>query len=931
MANAEDFNPKGLKAGTPDSYSGGRDALTENLRKIGFDPSQPDRFQVPGLADQLKTYTYDAVSRLSELQRAQESGLSIDGLKEEFKNTKQEVKSLVEFLKSQLTQHGGVLPTYINKEGQRIEAPNAHRTIMQAATRGQGYLNSMDEAEKRAEDRRANLLKKEDRDADRLTRQIERQEAKEEKEKRGAYRAGLSDLRADTRVARIMADNGGLSPEMIQELKDSRTKLLSEIPDKLKEYDKAKADGNTTLRNVISQDLGATNNLAKEITNVLEHNNNVNKNSLNNVLKHIGNVVTTLGVASLAGRMFLSEPYQFGTRPALGVLGKQGEIGDLLSGAYGELEQYNLSLNQQTFGAGVGLLAGGLMKGGGVGTIMAAGGALIGGAGLLGKGDDVWRMLGGISEDDIISQSIVQGVADPQRLVNNFSSSRTGLMAAGGLSAGNFGYDYTGSRRSGETTGNSILDGMMELRGLGYNQESMGQLLSSTALNLRGNPDEMISYANQAGRISSAFGVSEDSVLANMQTAQRFGSQDAGRSVSMAIGAAADSEGNITSYTTNVLVPALMKVTESMALQNLSRSSVELEQEVYGLRTTIVNSESNLGKLMESNPEVLGRVVNTLQAAVGASLQNPAMLAYNLSTGSSFSDIYLKRNEVIDRNLGHVLNMPGMTGADFSDPNVFDTPMMQAALNAAMAITQITDIQMLRELLSIKQTEGTIIGEDGGLSISAAAVKSAKDEESSRTDAIIESKVGVLAANLATQTDELLITSQSMMDSFQKLQEAITGFINSDRIITLTEQAIADIIAKLDGILGNNTGASSNKIPVEVDGITISAESQSAVSSDGGTGVATGKAIGGYTGAGGSHQAAGIVHANEYVISSQNIPGNMELLDRIQSGEKISTPQKSGNVTYVTLKITGADSETIAKTAERAAETYIRRNRLNYV
>ena len=68
------------------------------------------------------------------------------------------------------------------------------------------------------------------------------------------------------------------------------------------------------------------------------------------------------------------------------------------------------------------------------------------------------------------------------------------------------------------------------------------------------------------------------------------------------------------------------------------------------------------------------------------------------------------------------------------------------------------------------------------------------------------------------------------------------------------------------------------------------------------------------------------------MVSQQNVSENRQLLDEIQSGRRVSEPtvQSRGNTTYVSLRVTGADPESIYQLAERAAERYIVRNRLQY-
>src|SRR5690606_20905268 len=146
--------------------------------------------------------------------------------------------------------------------------------------------------------------------------------------------------------------------------------------------------------------------------------------------------------------------------------------------------------------------------------------------------DDIWMNTLGIGEDEILSKSIAQAVAKPSRLVDHFRNSRAGLMAMGGTGENQFGFFFDGAAQSNRAgvgrTGNMFLDQIStQLAGLGYSGEEIGVMSSQTALNLRGGVGDMINYTTDVGRISAAYAISQDSVLANLQTAQRFGATDA--------------------------------------------------------------------------------------------------------------------------------------------------------------------------------------------------------------------------------------------------------------------------------------------------------------------------------------------------------------------------------------------------------------------
>lgn len=901
------------------------------LRAMGMDPARTGvhmSSQMGAIAGQIEKTLNDRVRELREVQRAQSSGLEVAGLKDRFDTLTSEISAMKSLITDVLSR--GLPSTYRDPDSGRFTSnPNAMRQLTRAAVTAQGALPGTAAAFS---------------DDDLIS----------DSELPSPYLERLSQIRTQTRMGRVISREmeGGIDDDFRSELTRHREELLEAIPEKVAEFHAAMGRGDTDAARMSQIESTQASNLAKEIQNVLEYNAQSQGNSLNRVMSHVGKIVATIGAAGIASRVFLQEPYQFETRPALGVLSQQGEIGSMLGGAFGEVEQYRLGINQQALYTGAAMIGTGFAMGGLGGAAVGTIGAIAGASGLLGGAADVYFGIPGTTdEDQILSQSLVQAVANPERLVSNFMTARPGLFAAMDDEE-QFGYALGEGSRGDSDTGNVILDRMLELRGLGFNQEQMGALLSQTAMTLRGGPEEMTGMATDAGRIGSAYGIDEGAVLANMQTAQRYGSENARESLLMAMGAAADSEGNITSYTTNVLVPALMKVTESMAIQNLARSSDDLEKEVYGLRRTLVDSGTNLGQLVEQNPEMIARVVNTIQGAVGAAMDNPAMLAYDLAMGSSYAEVALRKPIVMQRRLQNLLDSPHLSGIDFSDPEQVFSSEAQTALRYAQSISNVGDDQMLMQLLSIVQGGRSLVGFDGDLTDEARDIMqgTASEDINERLNEILGADLGELAASMATQTDEALKTSQTLVDAMIELQEKISEFVMSDKIVDYAKAGIDRVVARIEQFLEgeerplapDTTAQDAMRELREHGGRDVADNLISAMGGEGNqstmfvleqlnnmspdelqsfagewretfpdgfsmnaanldlaeeylderfgvteSGYRFGYATGGYTGIGGTHDVAGAVHAGEYVISQQNVNENRALLDRIQSGEKV--------------------------------------------
>lgn len=787
------------------------------------------------------------------------------------------------------------------------------------------------------------------------------------------YKDYVAGMRMDTRMARIATRHGGIDDETREMLEGYREELLQRIPEFQDEFRQARASGDRERAQKISQQTGGINNLIQEITHVLDYGQDKQERSFNKYLSAISNVISALGVASLANRVLLQEPYQFGTRPMLGMLGNQGEIGALLAGAHGEVEAHRLGLNQMAAMGGAGAAAAGLGMAfsGGLGRGLAGGALALGGSiaaysGFSGQFGDFWMNLPfTVGEDEILGKNMVQTLANPQNLINHFMTSRAGLMAAGGGLGNNFGYNLGGGINP-SSTGNFILDQMGMLTGLGYTSEQIGGLLSSAALSLQGSGNQLTGYATAAGKVASAFGISEEAVIANMMTAQRYGSSNALASLYSNIGAAADGDGNISSYTTNVLVPALMKVTESLAIRNLARSGDAIEKEVHGLRRAIVNSDTNLGTLAETNPEVFAGIVSTLQEAVTSAFSDPAKMAFGMSMGNSFSDILFGRPQVIDRNLRRFLEMPMNQGVDFSDTeNIFRGGGIERLYSASsFAYMEPTpqNLQTIQQLLAIMQgNNNSLFGPDGKLIGGTDDLVNASTEVERRVNEIMKGEFGELASSMAEQTNAALQASITLIEDMQILQTAIKEFVSSDTITTLAKNGIEQMVNDFYKLMGRekdspyyrNKNAPPGAYGSQLDEIRaaeldaaranfVPSTSRAANPYNPGAGMPGenappgampvepfGHATGGFTGMGGTHDIAGIVHANEYVISQNNVNRNRQVLDRIQAGEKIET-SSNGKTSQITIRVSGVSEEEIYRTAQKATEDYIVRRRLNY-
>lgn len=845
-----------------------------------------------------------------------------------------------------------------------------------------------------------------------------------------------------TRV-RIERSRRALGEQMPDEVREDFGQNIVEIDMNLRRLyqlaEEASKDESEEGRRVyrdLGREIASTSNLRAELMNVFEHSANKNASALNKTMSFITTAISTIGATQLISRFAISEPYRFETQPQLQVLGQQGQMGQVLGGAFGELEAYNYELNQMVFqtGAGMALAGGGIMAAArspmaAAGGLALAGiGAAIGVQGIFGTGADLLRGIGfSTEEDQILGQALAKQFSDPSRMIQEYQTAFPGLIAAGGLEEDNIGFVRTGELVEG-STGNIILDRMLDydrsftqgiwdddsdieradtaLGAFGYSREELGQLLTTTAMSLRGSGEELTDMAAFAGIMGGAYGIGEDRIVSMMQTAQRYGSTDAEESVRRAAGVFISGEDpESAEFAMNVLVPALMQVTESMAIRNLARSTEELETEVTSFANAVVGSDTRIGHLAERNPEIIARMMSGISASASMGVQDPAMAALDLSLGSSMADIILGRGSVVENRVGAILTQAGIT--EFGSTDEFLD--RHGGIEVTRILQSLTEGMSPQDALALAELyldRGYLFDEGGELDLTGL------DEASrQRVQTVMESGPGQLTENLARQVNDFLTISSSLIDDLRALQETILEFIGDSGIHELIRDFFGEtkrnIEAILDAVRGGNVSdneviteslpASQYEAALQAEGafsgvesssdaleeffnVVLGEDSQNMVPSrlsllnelyegdqaanseifnfiQENTGdneairgfiyerypdmfenqVPRGEhgemSVGGFTGIGGTHDKAGWVHAGEYVISANNVQQNREILDRIQSGERVSEAnisQSQGNVTYLTMKIHGMSPEDIQNTARKVTEDYIVRNRLNY-
>lgn len=799
----------------------------------------------------------------------------------------------------------------------------------------------------------------------------------------------MDSVRSDVRVARSHRAMGNNVEELpfYQDLKDNKGEIENQIKELhasfTEQRNKGTPEGRQAAREIATQ-IASTTNLRAELVNILEHSAGQQSSSFNKVMSFVGSLASTLGAASLVSRFAISEPYRFETQPGLQIMGQQGQMGAVLGSAFSELESYKYELDQTAFGTGAGMFAtgaAGMFIPGASGLARAGAGALaLGGIGIgaMGLTGTTHKFLSDVGlskdEDEIMGQALAKQFSNPERLVGEFQNSRMGLYAMGGragVDGDNFGM-LSGPRADG-STGNTYLDKILGndgdlLRSLGYNRESLGALGSSVSMRLRGSPEELPGLARFAGEVGGVYGMGDDAVISGLATAQRYGSTDAAASYERYANVFADEDGNISNYAMNVLQPALLQVTESMSIRNLARSTEELEKEVTTFGRNVITGDGRLSDLAQVNPNIIGQMLQGLQQASSMGATDPAVAALDMANGASVADIFLGRASVGANRLQHIINQGGFAGKTYGGADDFlNSQGGIGTFRAAQSLMPGMDSQSILAMIELAM-QGNLLSPTGEMSESALEV-----EREARGQSIVDSKPGEISRSLSEQVDEFLSIQTTLIPQLLDLQTSLMAFLDNPNFVTIMTEFInsqsanfleiaegweaknqlsgsGDIMTLLQGtgintafadltrVFSRNPGA-SGEWDALFEGMTRQTSQEEfneiyrtymgRYTGEGGESRSTG----GFTGMGGRHQATGTVHAGEYVISSDNVSGNREILDRIQSGERVgssSVTQGAGNVTYVTMKIHGASREEILSDARRVTEEYIVRNRLNY-
>mgnify|MGYP000329421195 CR=1 FL=1 len=594
---------------------------------------------------------------------------------------------------------------------------------------------------------------------------------------------------------------GEISPELMQDLKSTQENLEFTHSQLLEKLNQGAALSEDSKAEMISE-LVSVRNAVQEVKAFTGESNQQQQNAMNNMVSFVGKIMGALAVGQLTSKFALQDPFQYEFTPAMNALSQQGEIGGLLSEALSASEQYNLQLNQMGLQSGFALTGagtalgvsargmGGRIGGGALGAL----GLGVGALSITGVTDDIFDRLGlGKSDDEIIANTLAQNLLNPQRIGQLYTSARPGMIAAG--AGENLGF------AGGTRTGNTLLDELSygdnyNLAGLGYSGDQISQLLSGAATQLRGGRDELFSATDVAATLEATYGVSSDQTLATLSSIQRAGAESGTEASRLyqSMGAVAES-GRVSTFAQNVLVPALNQVVEGAALQNVSRTNEALTEQIFGLRTIISDSDTNLSRLVKTNPEAFSRIYNSMAQGARSAFNDPARLSYNLSMGSSYEDIISGDPDVTARIINSLMPMMQRLVPDFSD-----TDALLALSPIGMGLTGIDDPQIVAELFRLAaDSGGRISTEDVDLLRLGEEGEEATLEAESR---VRGAELTTILERLADQTNTFNASIMDNLDEVKNFQDVISDFINSESFDRSIIEGVETIITTFQEAIG---------------------------------------------------------------------------------------------------------------------------------
>lgn len=238
----------------------------------------------------------------------------------------------------------------------------------------------------------------------------------------------------------------------------------------------------TTITDTDKADYAKNSSAAQnKITSALKQQNDAMKNFTNLIV----GAITTFGVGSAIQKFAINDPYQYGFKPAMSVMGTTGVMGQAMSSAMSAQKGFQVERDQTGMQMGMGLMATGGLTSKLLGGALMAGGAL----GIDSKiYDSIAGNLGGVNSQKVYERSLATQFMKPDQFIASGEARRSAAMAIGGSvegGNGSFGAYYNDAARQSKT-GSAMGDRMLAQGYMGLNLNSVG-MSADEGLKLAGN------------------------------------------------------------------------------------------------------------------------------------------------------------------------------------------------------------------------------------------------------------------------------------------------------------------------------------------------------------------------------------------------------------------------------------------------------------
>lgn len=557
--------------------------------------------------------------------------------------------------------------------------------------------------------------------------------------------------------------------------------------------------------------------------------------------------ITTLQLGQLASKMYLSDPFQYQTMPAINAIGSTGKMGEVMSSALSGSESWKLEQNQTAFGVGSSMMGAGAMMGGKGGAILGLGGAALGLGGLAGGGsairDIIGSLTGTMTSDKIKENLTAEKLMNPQTLGDKGNLGKSLYTAFGGnpymaenakegknfTTLGNYlNSSAAGPGSSGTASGNAYIDkfwkmgmdgtGGKNALSLGMDSDQSGAFLANMAGSLRGKTsDQSMNLANYALKMGTGLGVDPNTYASTFQGMQSVGMTNLKKGYNESLSVFSDAKGEVSQFSANVLQPALMKVTSSLAMRNVSTSADKLSENVNAFQKFLMTDlkGTELGKRAAGDPNIMGQMVNGFADSTAKYTQSTAgvFAARNLLGVNPYDMIRSKTDpEMFMKVLQNGMSSMGINKDMFHTVN----GNVQVKNEYGKQFQQFSEMLGQNDFASSEQLVGKIAM--GGLDPTQilAEIKKNMGKDGAKVEAAAGAKTGSIAntpemkvlESMAKQSTEFGKNVQSIQTEISTLQSEVLKYVTNDKFLEDAKRGITAILDKARSLLNDQPVAS---------------------------------------------------------------------------------------------------------------------------